>query len=218
MNYVGPEATLWIATKKLVQDEIARRKLIPFERNLHWWRSEVLPLFKSLNPTWLDNQKAVAKAIGIGYGNYQELMVDDASFGERKSEATMNKWLGFAVSTWSGDLSRVQWNDLASELRKKPSARDEAARIVGASAAAGQAQTNHGRPPTQTKREPYQFCTREKSILISTAKSQPEPLGSPQSTKASVLARYDLLVAALHSGKHNMAANDPHLPALTESE
>ena len=109
----------------------------------------------------------------------------------------------------------MQWNDLATELNKKPTARDEAPRIVGASDAGGAI----SQPRTQiAKREPYVFVTHEKNILVSTAKSQPESLGLLRSTKASAMARYDLLTMALHAGKHNMAANDPDLPVLTESD
>jgi len=50
------------------------------------------------------------------------------------------------------------------------------------------------------------------------AKSNPEPMGNPESNKASVRERYDAIVNAIHAVKLGLAPNDPNMEALPAEE
>jgi len=212
-----------VAARKLVQDEVVRRKLASLEANRAWWTDEVCPKLSALVPVWLSNRKAQAKIVDLGFGTYQQLLSPSFTMGDSLMNSTLNKWITFGVAFLLGDMSGAGWAALATELSKKHSARMEAVRLrhersSSSSSSSSSALPPPPPPPPQPRSESIRFLPSQRHFLMGMAKMNPESLGNPESNKASVRERYDAIVSAIHAVKLGLAPNDPNLEVLPADE
>ena len=75
---------------------------------------------------WFGNMKALARLTGLGFGTFQQLMLEANTDSSQFKPENVKKLVSFGVGiVLCGSVDNGHFDDLAIELAKKPTARNE---------------------------------------------------------------------------------------------